>query len=81
MTVRVLEHAPQVNLVERTILHAFQEMGAQLQFPRSPLWPLLRRQDSSDCVVPNLFQFCLTIANEPPTDVDNTALTSFGCSS
>jgi hypothetical protein len=28
MAVRVLEHPPQVNLVERTILHALQEMGA-----------------------------------------------------
>ncbi len=51
VTARVLQHAPQVNLVERAILHPFQKMRAQLQFPRPPLRPLLRRQDSSDAVV------------------------------
>ena len=49
MTARVLNHPTQINFVERAILHAFEQMGAQLEFPRPPHWPFARRQDSSGC--------------------------------
>ena len=33
---REFKHATQVDFVERTIFHAFQKMGAQLEFPNPP---------------------------------------------
>jgi len=44
--IRVFEHAAQVNFIERAIVHALQEMGAQLEFPFPPRWPMARCQRS-----------------------------------
>ena len=44
--IRVFEHAAQVNFIERAIVQALQEMGAQLEFPFPPRWPMARCQRS-----------------------------------
>jgi hypothetical protein len=59
MTAGVLEHAAQVNLVEGTIHHALQQVGAQFKFPRPPCGPLDGRQSSS--LFRDMFRFCLTL--------------------
>jgi len=41
----MLQHATQVHFVEPAVLHAFQQVGGQLQFPCPPRWPLPCRQN------------------------------------
>ena len=45
MAASVLKHATQVYFVEPAVLHAFQQVGGQLQFPCPPRWPLPCRQN------------------------------------
>jgi hypothetical protein len=46
----VLEHPAEVYFVEATILHAFEQMGAQFELPLPPLRPLVSRQTTSESV-------------------------------
>ena len=45
MAASVLQHATQVYFAEPAVLHAFQQVGGQLQFPCPPQWPLSCRQN------------------------------------
>lgn len=65
---RVFKYAPQVNLIEASIFHSLQQMGAQLEFPISPGWPLPLRQNASGLAT-RLLLFCLTPTNEPRADI------------
>lgn len=63
ITARMLEHAPEIHCIEIAILHALEDMRAQLELPRPPLWPLMRCDDSSDRRI--RLQLRLDIALQP----------------
>ena len=46
---RVFKHATQIDFVERTIFHALQKMGAQLELQNPPRWPRACCQKSLSC--------------------------------
>ena len=46
-----LEHTPQINFVESSILHSFEQVGAELQLPVPPLGPHALTQSPSPSFV------------------------------
>lgn len=49
---RLLKHLPQINIAKPAILHALDEMGAELKFPCPPFRPLWAVQNLPPVIRP-----------------------------